>query len=66
MPCPIWTGSYWNIRYSGVAPEAIYYRGVSRYKSTNDGSALKWAFETLQAGYKDSEWTMRASVYQAL
>jgi hypothetical protein len=51
---------------SDVAPEAIYYRGVSRYKSTNDGSALKQAFETLQAEYKDSEWTMRASVYQAL
>jgi len=51
---------------SDVAPEAIYYRGVSRYKATNDASALKQAHETLQANYKDSEWAKRASVYRLL
>ena len=51
---------------SDVSPEAIYYRGVSRYKATNDASALKQAHETLQAKYKDSEWAKRASVDRLL
>ncbi len=51
---------------SDVAPEAIYYRGVSQYKATNDAGALKQAHEALQAGYKDSEWAKRASVYRLL
>ena len=48
---------------SDVSPEAIYYRGVSRYKATNDA---KHAHEALQANYKDSEWAKRASVYRLL
>jgi outer membrane protein assembly factor BamD (BamD/ComL family) len=51
---------------SDVSAEAIYYRGVSRYKATNDASALKQAHEALQANYKDSEWAKRASVYRLL
>jgi hypothetical protein len=51
---------------SDVSAEAIYYRGVSRYKATNDAGALKQAHETLQANYKDSEWAKRASVYRLL
>jgi thioredoxin-related protein len=49
---------------SNSAPEAIYYQGVSHFKTTHDLREMKKALERLQSGYKDSEWTKRASVYQ--
>lgn len=49
---------------SDVAAEAIYYRGVSRYKATDNLKEMKLAYEKLQAQYKGSEWAKRASVYQ--
>src|SRR4030043_471933 len=36
---------------SDAAPEAIYLRGVCRYKSTHDPKPLKGAYEQLQANY---------------
>jgi hypothetical protein len=51
---------------SGVAPEAIYLRGVSGYKSTHDAKPLKEAYEKLKAEYPQSEWTMRALPYSLL
>ena len=51
---------------SDSAPEAIYIRGVSRYKSTHDAKPLKEAYERLQQEYPASEWTKRASPYRLL
>ncbi len=51
---------------SDSAPEAIYLRGVSRYKRTHDPKPLKEAYEQLQRDYPASEWTKRASPYKLL
>jgi tetratricopeptide (TPR) repeat protein len=51
---------------SDAAPEAIYLRGVCRYKSTHDPKPLKGAYEQLQANYPLSEWTKRAYPYRLL
>jgi hypothetical protein len=51
---------------SGAAPEAIFLRGVCGYKSTHTPKPLKDAYEKLQAGYPESEWTKRAYPYRLL
>jgi outer membrane protein assembly factor BamD (BamD/ComL family) len=51
---------------SDSAPEAIYLRGVCRYKSTKDPKPLKDAYEKLNAEYPLSEWTKRAYPYRLL
>ena len=59
-------------RYAGIAerypetfaaPEAIYWRVISRYKATNDHNVLVVAAEELSQKYPDSEWSVRASVF---
>lgn len=51
---------------SGSAPEAVYFRAVSRYKNTNQVEPLKEAYNILQAQYPNSEWTKRAAPYRLL
>ena len=51
---------------SDSTPEAIYLRGVSRYKSTHEPKPLKEAYEKLKSEYPDSEWTKRAYPYRLL
>ena len=51
---------------SDSTPEAIYLRGVSRYKKTHDAKPLKEAYVQLQRDYPASEWTKRASPYKLL
>jgi hypothetical protein len=51
---------------SAAAPEAIYLRGVSRYKASHDAKPLKEAYEKLKAEYPASEWTNRAQPYSLL
>jgi outer membrane protein assembly factor BamD (BamD/ComL family) len=46
-----------------VAPEAVYWRGVSRYKQTNDHTVLGEVPEQLKAKYADSVWALKASVW---
>ena len=48
---------------SDIAPEAVYYLGVSRYKKTEDPTHLKNANEELKRKYPDSAWTKKASVW---
>jgi len=43
-----------------VAPEAIYWRAVCRYKATSDHHVLSDAPTELGAKYPDSEWTLKA------
>ena len=51
---------------SDSTPEAIYLRGVCRYKSTHKAQPLKEAYEQLQSAYPSSEWARRASPYRLL
>jgi len=51
---------------SHAAPEAVYFRGVCRYKGTHDGKPLKQAYETLQSDYPNTEWAKRAAPYRLL
>jgi hypothetical protein len=51
---------------SDCAPEALYLRGVSRYKSTHSPKPLKEAYEELQRAYPSSEWAKRAAPYRLL
>jgi len=51
---------------SDSTPEAVYLRGVCRYKSTHDPKPLKAAYEQLEAEHPASEWTKRAYPYRLL
>ena len=51
---------------SDSAPEAAYFQGVSKYKSTQDAKFLKAVYEKLQAEYPSSEWTKRAYPYRLI
>ncbi|MBI4596183.1 MAG: tetratricopeptide repeat protein [Candidatus Tectomicrobia bacterium] len=51
---------------SKSAPEAIYLRGVCKYKSTHEAAPLKAAYEKLQAEFPSDEWTQRAYPYRLL
>jgi tetratricopeptide (TPR) repeat protein len=51
---------------SGSAPESVYFRGVSGYKSTHKPEPLKEAFEVLRDKFPDSEWAKRAAPYRLL
>jgi hypothetical protein len=46
-----------------AAAEAVYWRGVSHYKRTNDHTALSDIAEELSQRYKGSEWEIKASVW---
>ncbi len=52
-------------RMSGTdaAAEAMYWAGVSRYKATNDASALKATAQAFKDRYSDSIWAKKASVW---
>jgi TolA-binding protein len=45
---------------SRFAPEAVYYRGVSNYKATNDHTVLSKVAETFTKKYQDSVWALRS------
>ncbi len=46
-----------------AAAEAMYWAGVSRYKATNDPSALKATAQAFKDRYQDSNWAKKASVW---
>ena len=50
---------------SDAAPEALYLDGVVRYKQTDDIHVMNETLGQLRAKYPSSEWTKRASVYEA-
>jgi hypothetical protein len=51
---------------STAAPEAVYLRGVARYKSSHSVGALKDSYHQLLAEYPESAWTRRAEPYTLL
>jgi thioredoxin-related protein len=48
---------------TAAAPEAVYWRGVSQYKRTNDHTVLGGVAEELGEKYPASVWTKKASVW---
>ncbi len=49
-----------------AAAEALFLRGVSRYKSSGEKRHLKEAYEALNSRYPNSEWAKRAYPYRLL
>jgi outer membrane protein assembly factor BamD (BamD/ComL family) len=47
-----------------AAPEALYWRAVSRYKGTGDPSSLGAVADELAQRYPGSEWATRASIWK--
>ena len=45
---------------SKFAPEAIYYKGVSRYSASHDGADLAAVAKTFDEKYQDTPWAMRS------
>lgn len=54
---------YEELPDSDAAPEALYWMGVSRYKSTNDPTALKETARAFSTRYADSSWAKKASIW---
>jgi thioredoxin-like negative regulator of GroEL len=52
-----------NLPNTEAAAEAMYWAGVSRYKATNDASALKATAQAFKDRYKDSVWAKKASIW---
>jgi TolA-binding protein len=48
---------------TAVAPEAVYWRGVCRYKRTNDHTALRDVAMLLEGQSQNSIWTRKASIW---
>jgi TolA-binding protein len=53
-------------RSSDYAPEAIYLRGVTLYKSTKNAMMLREAYDTLAGEFPKSEWAKRAYPYRLI
>ena len=49
---------------SKVAPEALYWEGVSRYKATNDHTVLGEMPGKFKKRYPDSEWALKTAAWQ--
>ena len=52
-----------NLSGTEAAAEAMYWAGVSRYKATNDASALKATAQAFKDRYEDSNWAKKASIW---
>lgn len=48
-----------------VAPEALYWAGVSKYKATGDHHALGETAQAFKTHFTDSTWAKKASVWAA-
>lgn len=48
---------------SEAAPEALYWAGVSRYKTTGDGSTLAETARQFSERYVGTSWAKKASVW---
>jgi hypothetical protein len=48
---------------SDSAPEALYWKGVARYKATGDPEALKATTRAFRERYTDSPWAKKGSVW---
>src|SRR5215207_6384983 len=51
--------------HSKFAPEAVYYRGVSRYSASHDSAELAAVAATFAGKYQDSIWAMKSLPWSA-
>jgi thioredoxin-related protein len=51
---------------ANAVPEAIFFRGVTRYKHTHDPKPLREVYDTLTAKYPASDWSKRAEPYKLI
>jgi TolA-binding protein len=49
---------------SKAAPEALYWRNVSRYSRSHDAGELQSVAKELEQRYPDSVWTVKATVWK--
>ena len=56
----IYAGVAENYADTAVAPEAIYWRGVSHYKATDDHTVLGEVAKELGQRYPGNEWTLKS------
>ena len=49
-----------NSPESKYAPEAVYYRGVSRYSASHDGADLANTAAALKEKFEGNEWQLRS------
>lgn len=49
-----------------AVPEAVFYKGVAQYESSNQQKFLKEALGRLRKEFPDSEWTLKAKPYELL
>jgi outer membrane protein assembly factor BamD (BamD/ComL family) len=47
-----------------AAPEALYWKGVSHYKATNDHTVLGELPGMFQQKYPDSEWALKTAAWE--
>ena len=52
-----------DLPQTDAAPEAQYWAGVSRYKATGNGDALKATAEAFKQRYGDTTWGKKASIW---
>ncbi len=50
---------------SDVAPEALYWAGVSKYKGSGDAKALGQTAAAFESQYQGSVWAKKASIWRA-
>jgi hypothetical protein len=55
-----------NFPNSDAAAEAIFFKGVSRYKASHNPKPLREAYDMLTAKFPGSEWTKRAAPYRLI
>jgi TolA-binding protein len=48
---------------SKVAPEALYWKGVSHYKATNDHTVLGELPQQFEQKYPDSVWALKTAAW---
>jgi hypothetical protein len=54
---------YEKLPNADAAPEALYWAGVSRYKASDDKTALNETARAFKTRYADSSWAKKASVW---
>jgi TolA-binding protein len=48
-----------------IAPEALYWAGVAKYKRTGDAAALAETEAAFQSRYPDTVWAKKSSIWRA-
>ena len=47
-----------------IAPEALYWAGVAKYKASGDAAALKETATAFESRYADTVWAKKSSIWR--